>query len=161
MNATALPPPATQHVRSVTFRDARRNAASSIAEKKGFKNRACGAFALPPAELAEPARTERLLKAPFALTRDVPADMFQQRAGSLFFRVNGGHCLGVGYRLIVVGVNMCVGALGGCKQLFVAGSAGAMAQVVIVFSLQLTLAFICFCVSPDADRVFSTLGGRE
>lgn len=148
--------------RQMTFADMKHSAALEIGSRKGFKNRKAGDFGFKDGS-AEPARTERLLKEPFALSRELPFDSFQQRSGSVFFRVNGASCLGVGYRLIVVGANMLIGALGGCKPLFSPspGSGGAMAQVVIVFSLQLALGALCFAVSPDADRFFSMLAGVQ
>jgi hypothetical protein len=154
------PSPPSRQIRTVTYRDARKRAQDTLKDK-GFKNRSAGGFGCPPEDTAEPSRTERILASPFAWYRPRPADQFQQRAQSVLFRVNGGSCLGMGYRLIVIGANVVIGAIAGCKPLLKAGSVGAQAQCVTVFTLQLLLAWICFCVAPDADRIFSMLGGAQ
>ena len=128
---------------------------------KGFNNRNQGGFGFPAEDIEEPARTERLLARPFAWRRTHPADQLQQRAGAVLFRVNGGSCLGIGYRLIIVGFNMAVGALAGVKPLLEPGSAGAYAQCATVFGMQLGLALLCFTIAPDADRFFSLLAGLQ
>lgn len=63
-------------------------------------------------EAKEPARTERLLKHPFAFRHpDSLLDQFHARAGTCFFRVNAASKIGVGWRLIVVGATMTIGFL--------------------------------------------------
>ena len=56
----------------------------------------------------------------------------------------------------MIGANVLIGILAGCKPLIVPGSTGATAQVVIVFSVQLSLAILCYTVAPDADRFVSS-----
>jgi len=111
--------------------------------------------------MEEPARTERILARPFAWHREKPADQLLQRAGSVLFRVNGGSCLGVSFRLIVIGFNLLVGILAGLKPLIAAGSVASLAQCAAIFSMQIGLAILCFAIAPDADRFFSALAAAQ
>ena len=152
---------------SLTFKAAKVRVASKLGAS-GFNNRGQGAFGFPPEDMAEPARTERLLAAPFALRREKPADQLLQRAGSYLFRVNGGSCVGISYRLIVIGFNLLVGILAGLKPLITARTDSgdpdptpALVQCAAIFSMQIGLAIMCFTVAPDADRFFSVLAGAQ
>ena len=128
----------------------------------GFYDRRSGGWGLPSADTEEPARTERLLRHPFALQRSRPGDAFHQREGFLLFRVNGASKLGLSYRLLVILAMMTIGVLAGIQPLVGApGSPGAMAQVLTVMGMQLGMSMAIFWFVPDADRVISFFTGLQ
>ena len=90
----------SSHRRS--FNEKRSAAKTLIAQGKGHPSRPSGAFSVPTDGMAEPGRTERILKHPFALCHPVAGDAFQARLGFLFFRVNGLTAIGIAYRLIIL-----------------------------------------------------------
>ena len=116
---------------------------------------------MPEADTAEPARTERLLRRPFALRRARTGDAFQAHEGFLFFRVNGSSRIGVIYRLLVVLANVTFGALSGLAPLLAPGSIVAGVQTGVVCGLQLLMAGLCFIWAPDADRIISLFAGTQ
>ena len=64
-----------------------RSAARVLLQERGFRDRRTGNFAgVPPTDLAEPMRTERLLAQPFSLRRVHTGDDFQSREGFFAFR---------------------------------------------------------------------------
>ena len=89
-----------------------------------------------------------------ALRHASPVDAFHARAGTAFFRVNGSSPVGVGWRLLVVGATMTIGLLAGLKPAIAAGSALGIVQTLLIWLIQVVLGVLCFCVSPDADRIF-------
>jgi len=101
------------------------------------------------------------MKAPFALKHASVVDGFHARAGTAFFRVNGATRVGVGWRLLVVGATMLIGLLAGLKPAIAAGSALGTIQTLLIWVVQIILGAVCFCVSPDADRIFSALAGTQ
>ena len=148
--------------RRSTFVESRAAAAQLLATRRGgLRDRKSGAFAVPEADTAEPARTERLLKRPFALRRARTGDAFQAHEGFLFFRVNGSSRIGVIYRLLVVFANVTFGALSGLAPLLPPGSLVAGVQTGVVFGLQLLMAGVCFIWAPDADRIISLFAGTQ
>lgn len=126
-----------------------------------LRDRKAGAFALPQADVAEPARTERLLARPFAMHRARAADDFQAIEGFTLFRVNGTTCIGRYYRLLVVLANAAFGILAGLAPLLPQGSTAALAQTSTVLMIQLGMAFVCFRFAPDADRIVSLFAGTQ
>ena len=127
------------------------------------KDRASGAFDMSALaeESKEPARTERLLARPFALTHKSVVDQFHARAGTMFFRVNAASKIGVGWRMIVIGATMTIGFLCGLGVAIKPGSVGGILQTALVWILQVTLGVLCFTFSPDADKVFSAIAGAQ
>ena len=87
--------------RRTSFAESRSSAADLFARRGGHADRKLGGFTIPEADTAEPSRTERLLRQPFALRRERTGDAFQAREGFLLFRVNGSNRIGVVYRLLV------------------------------------------------------------
>ena len=156
-SSVAAPVP-LQRVKS--FAEGRSRATARLA-RRGLAQRCGGIFALPPSDMAEPSRTERILAAPFALERTSAADAFHQRSASVLFRVHGKNFFTSSYRLLVIGATMSIGALSGFQPLVGTGSAGALIQCGVVVTLQLSLACFCCCCSPDADLVFSKLAGTQ
>ena len=130
--------------------------------ERGYRDRKQGAFGgLPPADSAEPARTERLLQHPFALWRNRAGDSMQVREGFILFRVNGRHRITTYYRVILVAANVLFGALSGAGSALTGMPVSALVQVASVLSLQLVLAIFCCCLTPDADRVISSSSGTQ
>jgi hypothetical protein len=155
------PSPATRLKRGVSLSDASLRASLKMGER-GLRQRCGGAFKVPPAEMVEPQRTERILSGRvFSCSNGTSADAFHRRAGSLLFRVSGANGVTSCYRLIVIGINMSIGALAGLKPLLTPGSSGAAAQCLTVAVMQLGLAAFCLCCAPDADRIFSMLAGTQ
>ena len=92
----------------------------------------------------EPERTERIaLSSPFSMRRRRTGDAFNAIEASPLFRVNGSNRVGVAYRLLVIGVNVCFGVLSGLKPLLPRGSVAAKLQTVFIFLLLLLMSFIC------------------
>jgi len=150
--------------RRKSFRDARDSAKNLIAQGKGLPNRPAGAFVVPTEGMSEPARTERLLSAPFTLCHQVPGDAFQAREGFQLFRVNALSCVGYYWRFVVLCVNVTVGILGGLSPLIAPRgptSTEAIAQVSTLLGVQLSMAMVCYCVRPDADKIFSYFAGTQ
>lgn len=136
--------------------------ARDFLKKNGYRDRKQGSFVGSPAnDIIEPARTERLLKHPFALYRSRTGDKMQVHDGFLLFRVNGSNCVGLYYRLIVVVANVIFGFLGGIGTVLADHPLSALLQVASVLLLQLALAFLCCCFVPDADRVISSSSGTQ
>ena len=154
------PPRPVSRPQRLTLAEARSSALDQLASR-GYRDRKSGTFAPPEADSKEPERTERLLAAPFAIRRQRVGDAWQALEGFLLFRVNGTTRLALGYRVLVLAVNMGFGALSGLKPLLPEGSALATAQVAVVLSLQLTMSCVCFCVLPDADRIVSRFAGTQ
>ena len=149
-------------MRRSSFVDSRAAAAELLAARRGgLRDRSLGAFALPDADTAEPARTERLLKRPFALRRARTGDAFQAHEGFILFRVNGSSRVGVIYRLLVVLANATFGVLSGLAPLLAPGSTAAAVQTGVVLGLQLLMAWLCFMWVPDADRIISLFAGTQ
>ena len=157
--------PSEEHVSEEQLTTNRRSAMQLATERlkeSGFRDRRSGAWALPEQDTAEPARTERILRDPFALRRDRPGDAFHQREGFLLFRVNGASRFGVCYRLLVIVVMLMIGIISGLRPLVgAAGSSAAIAQALVVAVLQLCMAAICLLYHPDADRVISVCCGTQ
>jgi len=152
------------HATRSKFHKSKALAHTKLAEGKGLANRPAGHFSVPTTGMAEPDRTERILKAPFTLTHKVPGDAYHSRTGFLLFRVNALSPIGYAWRLIVVGVNVVIGVLGGLSPLIAPKgptSAAAIAQAGIIFLLQLGMSLVCFCVRPDSDRIFSQFAGTQ
>lgn len=138
-----------------------RSCVSESLTRRGLPQRCLGAFSVPPTDMIEPNRTERILAAPFALRRESPADSFHQRSSSVLFRVNGTSLWTSNFRLLVIGATMSIGVLAGFRPLVRSGTVGALLQCTAVVSLQLGLACFCLCCSPDADLIFSKLAGTQ
>ncbi len=145
----------------LSFKEAREAAIRALAAR-GLRDRRSGAWVAPEADTAEPARTERLLRDPFALRRPLAGDALHQREGFLLFRVNGSSRVGVAYRLLVIVVMMGIGVLSGLQPLM-GDPLGvpALLQTLLVLGLQLVMATLCFCFLPDADRVISRFAGAQ
>ena len=79
----------------------------------------------------------------------------------MFFRVNAMSKVGTGWRLIVIGATMTIGALCGLGVAITPGSAGGIMQTALVWILQVSLGVLCFVFSPDADKVFSAIAGAQ
>jgi len=147
-----------------SFRESRAEAKEVIARGKGLPNRTAGAFSVPADGMKEPERTERLLNHPFTLRHQVAGDAYQARAGFQLFRVNALSPVGYFWRFAVLCVNVFTGVLGGLTPLFAQRgptSIEALAQVSALLGLQLTMAWVCFYVRPDADKVFSYFAGSQ
>ena len=156
-----LGPPAEVAEHRLSLRDARVRAAERLA-RCGHRDRRSGAFGgFPQGDLSEPARTERLLAAPFRVRHRRAADAWQAREGYLLFRVNGGNPLGVGYRLFVLTTNLLFGTLAGLQPLLPAGSWLALGAAGGVLCLQLGMAVVCLTLLPDADRMISRFAGMQ
>ena len=56
--------------------------------ERGHRDRKTGTFGVPEEDMAEPARTERLLASPFGFRRAKAADSFHAIEGFLLFRVH-------------------------------------------------------------------------
>jgi len=155
-------PSALQRQRSL--KAARSTAQELIARGSGLSTRASGAFKVPTDGMAEPERTERILRAPFTLCHRVPGDAFQARVGFQLFRVNALSPIGYMWRFVVLCVNVSIGVLGGLTPLIAPKgptSAEALAQIITILGLQLAMAMVCFFVCPDADKVFSYFAGAQ
>ena len=151
--------PAQQRKR-LSLAEARVEAARRLSER-GHRDRKSGGFDVPESDTQEPERTERLLARPYRLYYGRAGDAFQAIEGFLFFRVNGSNRVGVGYRLIVIGVNMIFGLLSGLQPMLTPGSGLALMQTFLILTLQLGMSFICFCFLPDADRIISRFAGSQ
>lgn len=139
-----------------------RAAARLTLKEKGHKDRKVGGWsAIPEADAEEPARTYRLLAHPFRFRHDRVGDGWQAREGFLMFRTNGKTTIGAYYRLFVLFVNVCFGLLSGLQPALTPGSTPALVQAMVVMGLQLMMAIVCFCATPDADRIISTFAGTQ
>ena len=85
----------------------------------------------------------------------------QVREGYILFRVNGGNRITVYYRVILVAANVVFGALAGGGAALDNQPMTALAQCASILGLQLLLALLCLCCSPDADRVISASSGTQ
>ena len=145
-----------------TVANARASALELLASR-GHRDRKSGTWAVGGSEedAKEPGRTERLLAAPFALSRAKPLDYFQSREGFFMFRVNGASMFGRWYRIIVITLNMTFGLLSGLQPLLPEGSVLAMMQTGLVLLLQLSAAALSFHFLPDADRIVSRFAAMQ
>lgn len=148
-------------VSRLSLAEARASALARLTRHGGFRDRRTGAFAIPDADAKEPERTERLLASPFAMRRARTGDAFQGIEGHFFFRVNGSSRIGTCYRLLVIFFNVTFGILSGLQPLLPVGSLLALAQTTTILTMQLGLAFVCFSVLPDADRIISRFAGAQ
>ena len=140
---------------------ARASAVDLLADRGGHRDRKSGAFGVPDDDMKEPERTERLLASPFAMCRTRTVDAFASREGFFMFRVNGATALGKSYRVLVIVLNIAFGCLSGLQPWLAPGSLGATAQTAVVGALQLLMATLCFCILPDADRIFSRFAATQ
>ena len=140
-----------------------RASALELLASRGHRDRKSGTWAVEGSEedAKEPGRTERLLAAPFALSRAKPIDDFQSREGFFMFRVNGGAMFGRWYRIIVIALNMTFGLLSGLQPSLPEGSVLAMLQTGLVLVLQLSMATLSFHFLPDADRIVSRFASTQ
>jgi len=139
-----------------------RSASEALCARRGMRDRKIGAFGgVPEADIAEPARTERLLAHPFALRHQRIGDQMQAREGFLLFRVNGTRRINTYYRLIVITANILFGVLSGIGPLLAPYQPLAIAQTAVVMLLQLSMSVLCCTFSPDADRVVSSFAGFQ
>lgn len=121
-----------------------RQSASRILAARGLRDRKSGAFAIPDADTAEPARTERLLAEPFTCWRRRAGDAFQSREGFFLFRVNASTPIGRSYRLLVLHVNVLFGVLSGLEPMLLPrGSTAGLIQAGSICALQFLMSFIC------------------
>ena len=143
------------------FRDV--HAASRLTLKeRGYRDRKIGAWGgIPEEDAAEPARTNRLLSHPFRFRHVHVGDGWNAREGFLMFRTNGKHTIGAYYRLFVLLVNVLFGVLSGLQPALSPGSSLALMQATVVAGLQLMMAILCCCATPDADRIVSTFAGSQ
>lgn len=146
--------------RRTSMKDARAHAIVVLASK-GHRDRKSGVWTIPEADVAEPARTERILARPFALYSDRAGETWQKLEGFLFFRVNGARRVTMCYRPLVLIANMSFGILSGLQPLLAEGSTEATVQICTIVSLQLTMSAVCFCCLPDADRIISRFAGAQ
>ena len=147
-------------VTRLSLSDARTQASDRLSAN-GHRDRKSGTFLIPEIDTKEPARTERLLAKPFQLVPARLGDRFQSVEGYLYFRVNGRTRIGTCYRLIVVGVNMMFGILSGLQPLIPPVTLPALIQTFCIVFLQFIMAFVCFYVLPDADRIISRFAGSQ
>ena len=77
------------------------------------------------------------------------------------FRINGDSRIALCYRPLVLIANMALGVLVGLQPLLGERSAAATMQAFLILALQLTMAWICFKVLPDADRIISRFAGTQ
>lgn len=143
------------------MREARTLAATKLAERGGHRDRRTGAFGMPEADAAEPDRTERLLRKPFAFRHTRAGDAWQAIEGFLLFRVNGTSRVGTSYRLIVIGVNATFGLLSGLQPLLPPRRPVALVQTSLILALQLAMSLLCYGFLPDADRLISRFAGTQ
>jgi len=153
----------------------RAEARTSAAEKlawTGLRDRKAGGYSgVAEEDVAEPARTQRLLATPFSFHRAAIGDAVQAHEGFIMFRVNGSTSVGSLYRLIVVVANLCLGVLGGFGASIRSRSpsdppgtylhAQALTQAALVLTIQLAMTVFCLGWVPDADRVISLFAGMQ
>jgi hypothetical protein len=96
-----------------------------------------GAWAMPAADAAEPARTERLLATPFALWRHHPADVVDQLGFHLWFRTHGASSLGVYWCWGTMLVQAVCAVLIGIGPYLHPSSSAAHVQVLSVAAIKL------------------------
>ncbi len=133
-------------------------------EERGRKpviDRPRGKFGRPPADVKEPARTERLLDQPVNLFRANAADMLDVIGFPLMARSSGASFIGLSFEYLALTGQMLVGVLCGLDALLEPGSDVARAQLWTVALVQLTLGTFILKKSPSADRLMSILVGTQ
>jgi len=111
-----------------------------------------GSFEMLDEETKEPARTERLLAHPFALTHSVASDGFSSISQMVLGRSSGGGIIGVTYDWIALVIQLALAVLLGLGSVLEWGSSAAFQQIVIVIVLQFGLALFLFLCAPGIDR---------
>jgi len=112
------------------------------------QQRVAGKWVKPPADLAEPARTERLLSAPFTIFWRHSADYLDGYSLCIFPKASGGHFLGVAFQLLVFVMQVVLGIVSGIGPYITQGTAAATAQVLSVAVIKLAWAGVLTCFSP-------------
>jgi len=120
-----------------------------------------GAFEKPESESREPARTERLLRAPIRLVRPVAADAQDALALMWLAKASGGSFFGVSFVYVTLIVQLCIGALAAIGPSLTPGSVHATMQVVATLVLQLGTSAIVLGLGPAADRVENLTVGLQ
>ena len=122
-----------------------------------------GTFVRPEAETAEPARTERLLRRPYALGRANASDSLDAYGFSLMFRARGTTSGAASFEVSILTAQIAVGALNGLGAGLrpAAGSTGAMAQMLAVLAVQALASLWVSCTRPTADRCIAMVIGTQ
>ena len=116
-------------------------------------DRESGYFEFDEEEVAEPARTERLLAKPFCLFRSRAADMHTSLSTLLLGRSSGGSLMHITYDWLFLFVQILLAVILGFGPMLDMGSDAANAQIGIVISVQFGLALFFYVIAPGTDRL--------
>jgi hypothetical protein len=116
-----------------------------------------GAWALPSADVAEPARTERLLARPFAIWRSHAPDVVDQVGFPLWFRTHGRSKLGVLWCWSSMMVQALLAVISGVGPYLTRSSTAADVQVLSVAAVKLLWVLVLVSCVPCNDYLVNRM----
>ena len=124
---------------------------------KGIR-RAQGSWIKPPEDMAEPARTERLLaRRSFDPFYEQSADCQQSMSLHLLDGTTGRYRIGVGFAWVGIVMQVMIGLLSGVGPYLSKGGGAAKFQVLAVGGVKLLWASLLACFCPCADLVMNAV----
>lgn len=124
---------------------------------KGIR-RAQGSWMKPPEDMAEPARTERLLaRRSFDPFYEQSADCQQSMSLHLLDGTTGRYRIGVGFAWVGIVMQVMIGLLSGVGPYLSKGGGAAKFQVLAVGGVKLLWASLLACFCPCADLVMNAV----
>jgi len=115
------------------------------------QQRIAGKWAKPPADLIEPARTERILAAPFRLLRTHAADCQDAMSMTIITKTNGsGAVIGILFQWFGMCLQVSMAVLAGLGSYLAKGGAPASAQVLTIAGIKLVWAVVLVVCNPCA-----------
>ena len=119
--------------------------------------RVSGKWGKPPGDMAEPARTERLLSRHFVLRRQHAADRLDQMSLCVFGKTTGRNFLGVAFAWLGMAIQVGVAVLAGMGAFLTASGWPADAQMTTISGIKLGWVAVLVCLQPCACRLTNTV----
>ena len=115
-----------------------------------LKDRSKGEFVR---QVAEPARTHRLLRRPFRLFQSEPEDALDALRIVWMSRATGNSFHGIFYDIFMFTAMLAIAALNGLAPSLQSDTAGAMVQAVFILVIQWLFVFYMTILRPSVDRL--------
>ena len=119
-----------------------------------------GKFVRDAAHVAEPDRTERLLRRPLAMLRENGADTLDVIRLPLMARSGGGSALEVYFEYTCQAAQMLVAALYGVRAALTPSTAAATAQAISIITIQLSVGLFALYARPSVDPLVGVVVGK-
>jgi len=114
------------------------------------QQRIAGKWAKPPGDLIEPARTERILAAPFRILHTHAADCLDAQSMTIIAKTNGRAVVGILFQCVMMCMQIFLAILSGLGKYLAQGGTSASAQVLSIAAIKLVWAIVLVVCSPCA-----------